>query len=107
VTVRLTDVDGSIEVQVIDTGTGMTAEQLDKIQHGDFASEDRTSGIGLGLGVARHVAQGHGGILEIASEHGTGSTFTLRLPRIHDHAQQPQRISMADAEEGAEHAQGP
>jgi signal transduction histidine kinase len=103
VTVELSERDNELQVSVIDTGTGMTVEQREKVMHGDFSSGDRTSGIGLGLGVARHVAQGHGGLLEIASELGKGSTFTLRLPRIHDHAAQPQRISMSDVQEGASH----
>jgi signal transduction histidine kinase/integral membrane sensor domain MASE1/CheY-like chemotaxis protein len=74
-------------VRVEDTGAGIPAEMLTRI----FASFvqapsriDRASGgLGVGLSIARRLAELHGGTLEAASEGiGKGSTFTLRLPRI-------------------------
>jgi len=70
-----------VEIRVRDTGYGMTPEVLDRIMTGDFHSTKRTNGIGLGFGVARHVAQVHGGLLEATSKVGVGTTFTLRVPR--------------------------
>jgi len=74
------DPDGVV-IRVRDTGYGMTPEVLARIMTGDFHSTKRTNGIGLGFGVARHVAQVHGGRLEATSEVGAGTTFTLLVPR--------------------------
>ncbi|HEY8143636.1 MAG TPA: HAMP domain-containing sensor histidine kinase, partial [Kofleriaceae bacterium] len=68
-------------IRVRDTGYGMTPEVLERIMTGDFHSTKRTNGIGLGFGVARHVAQVHGGRLEATSQVGAGTTFTLLVPR--------------------------
>ena len=72
---------GGVLIRVRDTGYGMTPEVLDRIMTGDFHSTKRTNGIGLGFGVARHVAQVHGGRLEATSKVGAGTTFTLMVPR--------------------------
>ncbi|HEU5061258.1 MAG TPA: HAMP domain-containing sensor histidine kinase, partial [Kofleriaceae bacterium] len=72
--------DGVV-IRVRDTGYGMSPEVLERIMTGDFHSTKRTNGIGLGFGVARHVAQVHGGRLEATSKVGAGTTFTLLVPR--------------------------
>ena len=74
------DPTGTI-IRVRDTGYGMSPEVLERIMTGDFHSTKRTNGIGLGFGVARHVAQVHGGRLEATSQVGAGTTFTLLVPR--------------------------
>ncbi len=78
------DAAGTI-IRVRDTGYGMTPEVLERIMTGDFHSTKRTNGIGLGFGVARHVAQVHGGRLEATSQVGAGTTFTLLVPRHENH----------------------
>ncbi len=72
---------GGVLIRVRDTGYGMSPEVLERIMTGDFHSTKRTNGIGLGFGVARHVAQVHGGRLEATSKVGAGTTFTLLVPR--------------------------
>jgi signal transduction histidine kinase len=71
---------GGVELYVRDDGPGIPPDRVERILHADFHSTKRTNGIGLGLGVARHVAQMHGGRIEVESEVGKGTTFTLRLP---------------------------
>ncbi len=100
VTFELADAGDRVQLRVVDAGTGMTPEQRERILAGDFASGERQSGIGLGLGVVRHVIQGHGGTLTIESEVGKGSTFTIVLPHI-EPAGPAERISMANEGEGA------
>lgn len=99
VTFEVADAGDRVQLRVIDAGTGMTPEQRERILAGDFASGERQSGIGLGLGVVRHVIQGHGGTLGIESEVGKGSTFTIVLPHS-EPAGPAERISMAKEGEG-------
>jgi signal transduction histidine kinase len=75
-----------ITIAVADTGIGMTPEQMGKLfQEFSQASSTTTSkygGTGLGLAISRRFCQMMGGDITVESEHGRGSTFTIRLPRI-------------------------
>lgn len=76
-------------VEVQDTGRGIAPEERERIfeefhQAGPQAA--RRGGIGLGLAIARGLAQFLGGTLTAASEVGVGSVFTLRLPARHPSA---------------------
>jgi two-component system sensor histidine kinase BaeS len=76
------DPDGKfVSFSVQDTGPGIAESRLAEILVGDFKSDKRHSGVGLGLGVARHVAAAHGGVLAAQSVVGKGSVFSLRLAR--------------------------
>jgi signal transduction histidine kinase len=83
VTVRVMDADDmdALIIEVIDTGVGIPADKLADLMINDFRSTKRNSGVGLGLGVARHVASSHGGSITAESEAGKGSTFRIRIPR--------------------------
>jgi signal transduction histidine kinase len=81
VRIQVVDGDGGVAVNVIDNGLGIEPERLTDLLSGDFQTTKRTSGIGLGLGVVRQVAAAHRGTLEVSSDLGQGSTFTLTIPR--------------------------
>ena len=83
VTVRVTDAnDGdALRIEIADTGVGIPADRLADIMTSDFRSSKRNSGVGLGLGVARHVASSHGGVVTADSVEGVGSTFAITIPR--------------------------
>lgn len=87
VTVSLTTVDGSVEVQVTDEGIGIPMASLDRIferfYRVDRARSRGTGGTGLGLSIVRHVVTNHGGEVNVRSREGEGSTFILRFPSIH------------------------
>jgi len=73
--------DGAcVELRVSDRGPGLNAEALARLLAGDFHSTKRSTGVGLGFGVARHVARAHRGEIQGASIVGEGTTFTLRIP---------------------------
>jgi len=64
---------------VRDTGKGIDEADLPRIFDPLFTTKAR--GIGLGLTVARTLAEAHGGKIEVKSRPGTGSTFTVFLPK--------------------------
>ena len=76
--------DDCLEIAVVDTGIGIAREDFAKLFKPlvqlDAGLARRHSGVGLGLALARRLAELHGGTIEVESEPGKGSTFTLRLP---------------------------
>jgi len=70
--------NGCIKLDVIDTGVGMSLEQLDKMFEPLFTTKAR--GIGLGLAVSRSLAEANGGVITASSEPGKGSTVSVDLP---------------------------
>src|SRR5215204_5197772 len=84
VTVRVQEEDnGSVALAVSDTGVGISEEQLplifERFYRADAARVE--DGVGLGLSIARQIAEAHGGSLEVRSKLGVGTTFVLLIPR--------------------------
>jgi signal transduction histidine kinase len=73
---------GSVCLDVIDTGCGMTPDVLANLFQ-PFHTTKKT-GTGLGLPTARKVVVAHGGSLDVQSEPGRGTKFTVRLPAASD-----------------------
>jgi two-component system NtrC family sensor kinase len=67
-----------VEITFADTGSGIPPEQLDHLFEA-FASS-KQGGLGLGLYVSRNIVHEHGGRIEVESEVGSGTTFTIWLP---------------------------
>jgi two-component system phosphate regulon sensor histidine kinase PhoR len=76
--------DGETTISVRDAGCGIAAEHLDRIferfYRVDKARSRELGGTGLGLAIVKHIAQVHGGRVEVESTPGIGSTFRLYLP---------------------------
>ena len=79
--VRVSDGPDEVRIEVSDTGVGIHPEVLPHIFEPFFSTKHQESGVGLGLAVVYGIAQRHGGSIDVRSERGRGSTFTLRLPR--------------------------
>lgn len=88
VLVTTKEVDGYVEISVVDQGIGIPQEEIDRIferfYRVDPARHRSTGGTGLGLSIVKHVAATHGGDVRVWSVEGQGSTFTLALPLAHD-----------------------
>jgi signal transduction histidine kinase len=81
VTARTTE--GHLRIQVRDTGVGIPPEEQDRIFDPFYrgsTSRRFPQGMGLGLSIARDFTQAHGGMIDVKSTPGEGSTFTLMLP---------------------------
>ena len=79
-TIRSSLVGETVQVEVIDTGTGIPADHLDRIFEPFFTTKPDVSGTGLGLPVSLGIVQSHGGTIEVTSEVGRGSNFVVKLP---------------------------
>ncbi len=73
--------EDGVRVEVRDTGTGMTPETLRNLFQPFFTTKPPGKGRGLGLAVAHGIITGQGGRIEVESERGKGSCFTVYLPR--------------------------
>jgi PAS domain S-box-containing protein len=69
-----------VVVAISDTGKGMTPETLSRLFSPFFTTKPRGQGTGLGLSISRDIIVRHGGRIEVQSEPGQGSTFTVYLP---------------------------
>jgi two-component system NtrC family sensor kinase len=74
--------DDQVVVRVTDTGSGIKREHLDQIFEPFFTTKPVGKGTGLGLSVSYGILRQHGGTLEVESEEGNGTTFTITLPGI-------------------------
>ncbi len=80
--VAVTELPDQVEISVTDHGCGMTKEQQAKIFEPFFTTKEVGQGTGLGLSITHRIVVDHNGRLEVLSDGpGTGSTFTLRLPK--------------------------
>lgn len=69
----------AVEYQVVDNGCGMDEETREKIFKSFFSTKG-TRGTGLGLMITRKIIDEHGGVIEVESEKGRGTSFIIRLP---------------------------
>ena len=75
-----TQVKDAIAIAVQDTGSGISSQNLLKIFDPFFTTKPPGQGTGLGLSVSYGIVARHGGRIDVASEVGKGSTFTVLLP---------------------------
>jgi len=87
VRLSLRQLDSEVEIEIADTGKGIDPEFLpfvfDRFRQADSTSTRQHGGLGLGLAIARHLVEIHGGHISAASDgDGKGAIFRLRLPLI-------------------------
>ena len=85
VRLKLEYTEGEARLTVIDTGKGISPQFLpyifDRFRQAETMSSRTASGLGLGLSIARHFVELHGGVIEASSEgEGRGATFTVTFP---------------------------
>jgi len=80
VTTKLNQAGDQLSIMVTDTGHGIRKKNLSRIFDPFFTTKPTGEGTGLGLSVSYGIIKNHGGDIEVESEEGQGSTFTIRLP---------------------------
>ena len=87
IAVHLTNRDRGLELKVIDRGTGIAPENMEKIFEPMYTSKPFGVGTGLGLPIVRDLTTGHfNGKVDVESKVGAGTTFTLLF---NDHVPNP------------------
>ena len=90
--------DGQVRIDIIDTGIGMSNDELDKIflpfRQADSSTTRKFGGTGLGLTISKNIMELLEGSIEVDSEEGKGSTFSLFVPvaRADSHKQPEQPV---------------
>jgi len=69
---------GWINIRIVDTGCGMTSEELERIFNPEYTTKEK--GLGLGLPLSHEIVRGHGGEIRVTSQKDTGTTFEILLP---------------------------
>src|SRR5258705_3845255 len=87
VSLCLRQVNSSVETTVADTGQGISSDFLpfvfDRFRQADSTSTRQHGGLGLGLAIARHLVEAHGGsVLASSAGNGKGAVFTVKLPLV-------------------------
>ncbi len=80
IVIKTWSVNNFVCVSISDTGSGIPAENLDRIFDPFFTTKEVGKGTGLGLSISYDLVNKHNGELEVESEFGKGTTFTVKLP---------------------------
>ena len=101
---EIRDQQAWVIMHVIDTGIGMTEEQLGRLfkafTQGDASTSSKYGGTGLGLAISKQFAQMMGGDITVKSTAGAGSTFTMRVPARVKPARSPYAITDKESQPG-------
>jgi two-component system NtrC family sensor kinase len=89
----VTPTASTIELVVADTGVGIPEDAIGHIFEPFFSTKDKESGVGLGLAVVYGIVQGHHGTIDVTSQPGKGTTFTVHLPRSPKPPESPNKES--------------
>jgi signal transduction histidine kinase len=102
VTVRLRDEGGEVRLEVGDQGIGIAPDRTARIFERFYrAHDDRgIGGLGLGLYISKQIVELHGGRIEVNSEPGRGTTFTVALPRLPAGAEGPRPAASVRGKNG-------
>jgi len=86
-TLRTSSGDDQVKIEVADSGMGIPQEHMRKLFTPFFTTKEKGKGVGLGLAVAYGIIQRHHGRIEVNSEEGVGTTFSITLPQHYEESE--------------------
>jgi two-component system NtrC family sensor kinase len=81
-TIQTSSGDDQVNIEVKDTGYGISPENIGKLFTPFYTTKEEVKGVGLGLAVAYGIIKRHHGTIEVQSEEGKGTIFTIKLPLL-------------------------
>ena len=94
--------DDKVKIEFIDTGKGIEKENIAKVFDPFFTTKPVGKGTGLGMSISYRVVHDHNGTIEVDSEVGKGTKFTIILPVNHDKKQENTDIPESELVDGAD-----
>jgi CheY-like chemotaxis protein len=92
------DAKPAIQIRIADTGVGIPANVVDRVFEPCFTTKGVGKGTGLGLAAVYGTVRDHGGTVEVESDVGRGTTFTIRLPAASEPSERESSLSRSDNE---------
>jgi PAS domain S-box-containing protein len=93
ISVRTFTQEEYVNIAISDTGQGISAEYMDRIFDPGFTTKGNEVGVGLGLPICHKIiVDEHRGRIDVSSQPGIGTTFTIRLPQQHDLAKDQEKV---------------
>jgi len=94
---KLSREEGAVRLVVRDDGSGIPPEVLSRLFEPFLTTKETGRGVGLGLAISRSILERHNGSIDVQSEVGRGTTFTVTLPWDADAAEMPAKQTTAVA----------
>jgi signal transduction histidine kinase len=94
--VRVEAEEGAVRFSVIDTGRGISPEDLTHLFEPFWQLRNTSDGAGLGLAIARGIVEAHGGVISVESTPGRGSTFWFTVPVVRAQGVDDRRSGVSD-----------
>ena len=91
-TIRTLVSNGQLKIEIQDTGCGISEKNMRKLFTPFFTTKQEVKGVGLGLAISYGIIQRHHGRIEVQSQEGEGTTFTICLPLSHEESAEKGKI---------------
>jgi signal transduction histidine kinase len=95
-TVQTAAEEDQVVIRVSDTGQGISPKHMDRIFSSDFTTKPIGQGTGLGLASVKTMVEAYAGTIQVASDMGRGTTFSVRLPALKAEQKKQQRLERAE-----------
>ncbi len=82
ITISVNPEDDLVNILIADTGSGIESEHIPYIFQSGFTTKAEESGSGFGLFIVKEIIENHGGTIDVESQYGAGTTFSIKLPLV-------------------------
>lgn len=100
--IQAADIDNWLELTIADNGAGICQEDLERIFDPYYTTKEKGEGTGLGLAMVHTIVRASGGIIQVESELGVGSTFHLFFPSVNSDRESSTPVPLSNLPKGTE-----